>query len=89
MIAALGAHQDGLQGHQHVDQFYYMQKLEELALLEDSISETLKRLKFLQERFESEYEEVYCRWRKDVRWMNNWMIRSRGKAPADLADKRR
>jgi hypothetical protein len=79
MIAALGAHQDGLQGQQHVDQFHYMQKLEELAQLENSISETLERLKFLQNRFDSEYEEVFCRWRKDVRWMNKLMIRSKGR----------
>jgi hypothetical protein len=53
-----------------INQFYYMQKIEELKLLEESVHEAIKRLKFFQEKFESEYAQVYCRWRKDVRFLN-------------------
>lgn len=53
----------------HVNQFYFMQKCEELRLLQDQVAEAQKRLDFFRGRFESEYGEVFRRWQRDARWL--------------------
>jgi flagellar motility protein MotE (MotC chaperone) len=86
MIAALHAYQRDLQAGHPVDELYYKQKLEALTQLEDSIDETLERLKFLEDKFESEYAQVYNQLRKDVRRMNKIINTSYVKQPSILRD---
>jgi hypothetical protein len=54
----------------YVDQYYYVQKIEELKVMKEELDEALKRTKFFQESIDSNYREISCRWRKDVQWFN-------------------
>jgi hypothetical protein len=56
--------------HQRVDQFYYMQKTEELKLLLELVEEAQRKLELLTCRMDANYSEVFHRWHKDVRWLN-------------------
>jgi hypothetical protein len=53
----------------HVDQFYYMSKREELRLLAEQIAEVEKRLELLRGQFGRQYHDVFCRWQRDARWL--------------------
>ncbi len=53
--------------HRSVDQFYYMQKLEELTILKAQFEEAKHRLQAIDERLIGHYQEVALRWSKDVR----------------------
>jgi hypothetical protein len=61
---------NNVQVQSRVNQFYYMQKVTELKVLEENMQEAEKRLRFLEDKLKSEYKEVYCRWKKDARWLN-------------------
>ncbi len=56
--------------HQHIDQFYYMQKTEELKLLHQQLIEALTIADTIQFRLEGNYRKVYHQWRMDARWLN-------------------
>ncbi len=54
----------------HINEFYYMQKREELKVLYDQMEEAQKRLNFFKERFDTGYRDLFVRWRRDARWLN-------------------
>lgn len=56
--------------HQHVDQFYYMQKREELNLLHTETQLLTERLSKYNEWLHVRYQEVFGRWREDRLWIN-------------------
>jgi hypothetical protein len=56
--------------HRHVNQFYYMQKVEELRLLIGEIVEIRERCEVLVAIVETLYPEIYHCWKKDVRWLH-------------------
>ena len=56
--------------HSKINQFYYMQKIEELKLLKEQLNDAVKRMKIVQDNFDEKYKEIFCRWSKDVRWFN-------------------
>jgi hypothetical protein len=60
--------------HSKINQFYYMQQIEELKLLKEQLNDVLKRAKFVQDNFDSKYKEIFFRWSKDVRWFNSHCI---------------
>ena len=51
----------------HLDQFYYIEKEAEMLLLEERMAETIERVVWLLGRMEITFEEVFQRWRADVR----------------------
>jgi len=51
-----------------IDLYYYIQKAEELTLLR----EALMKVRIDTDVVLVHYTEVYCRWRKDVRWLNQY-----------------
>lgn len=58
--------------HSHINQFYYMQKIEELKLLQQQLSDAAKRMKFVQDLCDEKYNEIFHRWSKDARWLNRY-----------------
>jgi hypothetical protein len=69
LVSDLISHHD-LPVHSSIDQFYYMQKIEELKLLKSRLDEEIKRMTLIREALGSAYEETFNRWRKDARWLN-------------------
>jgi hypothetical protein len=63
--------------HSNINQFYYMQKSEELKILKDRFDEELKKLMLAQEDLESLYKQVFTRWSKDVRILRSHLISSK------------
>jgi hypothetical protein len=55
--------------HQRVNQFYYMEKSEELKFLLGYVKETQEKLQTLNIRIEDCRVEVFHRWREDARWL--------------------
>lgn len=53
-----------------IDRYYYLQKVEELHLL----NEAVRKLRVSQEQLMQYYREVYFRWSNDVRWLNRHLI---------------
>lgn len=72
LISDLAANQK-LPVHSNVNQFYYMQKIEELKVLKERLDEEIKRLKFVEANFEEACHEVFLRWQKDARWLNMYL----------------
>ena len=59
-----------------VDPYYYIQKREELKLLQERADEAAKkieeekqRLQFYNDKLNEEYRELFNAWRKDTRWV--------------------
>lgn len=57
--------------HQHVDQFYYMQKVVELNELREQLEKSRKRASLFTEVLEREYACVFSHWRQDLRWLSH------------------
>lgn len=66
--------------HQQVNQFFYMQKTEELKLLLKQFEETKQILQSLTSRIDENYILCFVQWRKDVRWINSCKSRERRKS---------
>jgi hypothetical protein len=73
MVSSLGKHPYDIAIHRRIDQFYYMEKREQLEVLRNQLTETLEKLIALQSKIESEYTHVSGRWCEDVRWMNRYL----------------
>jgi hypothetical protein len=69
LISALEEHKC-IVVHSKINQFYYMEKVVELRTLSDRAAEIQLQLEQINSVFESTYSEVFCRWRKDARWLN-------------------
>jgi len=54
-----------------IDDSYYLQKREELIVLESQRKLAQSRLNDLELIIASHYKSTYCRWRRDVRWLSN------------------
>ena len=74
LLDTLSSHPKSLHIHSKVSEFYYMQKLEELRLLQESIKESVNRLKVLEDKFELTSKQVYNQLRKDVKSVNTAII---------------
>ncbi len=56
--------------HQRIDQFYYMQKIEELKMLLHQFDTLHRNIESLTSRMNGTYMICASQWRKDVRWLN-------------------
>jgi hypothetical protein len=61
--------------HREIDQFYYMQKAEQLMLLQEQLHEAHERVRLIENRIDEEYRSVFYSWVKDVRWLHRNVIR--------------
>ena len=59
--------------HQQIDQFYYMQKSEELITLLTLLNEANARVDRLMGLIKRNYSEAFCEWQRDMRRMNDLM----------------
>ena len=56
--------------HRNIDQFYYMQKLEELKILKSQREAVREPLPSVDARIARHYHEIAAKWSKDISWMN-------------------
>ncbi len=56
--------------HGCIDQYYYIQKLEEFKL----INETDLNSRLSHEQIINHYKEVYHQWYRDARWLNKHLL---------------
>lgn len=68
LIEMMEANQD-LLIHERIDQFYYMERAEELKVLAAQICEFERSIEVFQGQIVLRYEELVTRWSKDVRWL--------------------
>ena len=59
--------------HQHINQFFYMQKNEELMLLVKMLSEPEADTVTIASFMESKYREIFFVWRSDIRWLRGYL----------------
>lgn len=57
--------------HRRINQFFYMQKIEEMKILLGQFEEAAQRLEDVRRRIEENYIATYRTWSLDVRWLNN------------------
>lgn len=69
LVMSLNDHID-LDLHKNIDQFYYMQKLEELEILKSQREEAYQRLQSINTRMFAHYHEIAGKWSRDARWMS-------------------
>jgi hypothetical protein len=81
LMNVLREQRNNLHIQHNIDQFYYMEKLVELRVLEESLRDQVDRIKAYQERFKLEYSHAFCQWKKDVRFLNSLTVcaRTQGK----------
>lgn len=59
--------------HRHISDFYYMQKIAELHLLQEQLEEALNRVSFLGNKIEQEYSCIFVQWHRDLKWLNKYL----------------
>ena len=64
-----------LMAHQQVNQFFYMQKIEELQTLLRQFNDATERVEMLAFRIDQSYRLCFAQWRKDARWLNSYSHR--------------
>ncbi len=69
LVNSVGDQKD-LAVHRHVNQFFYMQKIEELRVLLDRFDELSVDLEAVSLRIHSGYDLCLDQWRRDARWLN-------------------
>jgi hypothetical protein len=62
--------------HHEINQFYYMQKAEELKLLIENFEAAMQRQEKVRAALENSYNEVFCKWQKDARKLSAFIFRS-------------
>ena len=60
--------------HQQVDQFYYMQKTAQLIVLRENVEDAKAKFERVTTQIETVYQEVFCKWRSDVRKLSPYLI---------------
>jgi division protein CdvB (Snf7/Vps24/ESCRT-III family) len=66
--------------HQQVNQFFYMQKIEELKMLIQQFEEINKNLDAVTARIHEHYSLCFAQWSKDARWVNLQHFQERSKS---------
>lgn len=69
LVKAIGDQRD-LAVHHQVDQFFYMQKIEELRVLLDQFNELTTSLESVTSKIHARYDLCLAHWRRDARWIN-------------------
>ena len=64
-----------LVAHQQVNQFFYMQKIEELQTLLHQFNEATERVEMLAFRIDQTYSLCFAQWQRDARWLNSYRRR--------------
>lgn len=76
LVENLGERKD-LVVHQQLDQFFYMQKIEELQMLLSQFDDIKRRLESITSRIHAHYHLCLDHWRKDARWLNAYNANGR------------
>ena len=79
LIQQLESHQE-ITIHQHIQQFSYMEQVEELKMLMEQSEAAHKRAALFSRWAQASYLAAYKQWRKDARWLNQYLIKKRFKS---------
>lgn len=64
--------------HSRINQFFYMQRAEEMKMVLGQFQEGKEKSEAATRWMQEHYPSTYHQWRKDVRWLNTY-LRSRTK----------
>ena len=56
-----------------IDQFHYLEKIEEMKLIHTLLEESQARLETVSRLACERYGEVFKIWRKDIRWLTTYL----------------
>lgn len=76
----LEVHQD-LVVHQKINQFYYMEQIEELTMLVEQSEAAYRRALMFSRWMEASYRAAYAKWQKDARWLNQHILQQHRPKP--------
>lgn len=66
--------------HQRVNEFFYMQKIEELTLLVDRFNALRTDLDEFAHQLRAHYRQCFTHWSRDARWVNVYVHRVKGRS---------
>jgi hypothetical protein len=61
--------------HRYVNHSYYLQRIEEMRILLDQLTEAEIRLEIIQHRLRNHYHCSFHQWNKDARWLSGYLHR--------------
>lgn len=59
--------------HFNINQFFYMQRAEELRMMVEQFRENGAESEAAARRMDESYVATYHQWRKDIRWLNTYL----------------
>jgi hypothetical protein len=74
IVDDLNQHND-LSIHNTISHSYYMEKAEELKIIKEELQQAQARLERIQNLVCGHYADVYSNWRRDIRWLNSYLLR--------------
>ena len=80
LVAALESQKD-LVIHQKVDQIYYVQKIAEIKFLIERSGEPQSEIDKVRELTNEIYSEASRNWRRDIRWLNTYILKRKSVKP--------
>ena len=70
-----------LEVHQKVNQFYYMEQIEELTMIIEQSEAAYKRALMFSRWMEASYLTAYENWQRDARWVNQYLVQQQRSKP--------
>ncbi len=80
LVHDLRDHRDDMVVHFHINQFFYLQKIEELKMLQTQIEDLREDMARISARLQASYDLCVSEWRKDARWLNAHSVQKRWKS---------
>ncbi|MEP2669066.1 MAG: hypothetical protein ABJH04_08730 [Cyclobacteriaceae bacterium] len=80
LIKQLEIHQD-IAVHKKVNQFYYMEQIEELTMIIEQSEAAYKRALMFSRWMEASYLTAYENWQRDARWVNQYLVQQQRSKP--------
>lgn len=76
MLNCLYALRKDLLVQQHINEFYYMQKIQELQLLEEQLSESLCKVQLVKDRMKFVFDQAFTKLKADSKWLSSHSLKS-------------
>ncbi len=74
LVRDLRDRRDDIAVHQQINQFFYLQKIEELKMLQAQVEDLREGIARISARLRANYDVCVTEWRKDARWLNSHSV---------------
>ena len=85
-VASFLEHTPDLLLHRQISHPFYTQRVQELMLLMEEYNVTAERLNKITSMIDQRYEEAYCCWRRDIRWITKCFLTDRVEGKLRIQD---